>query len=312
MTMNKDSPEVVKFMLLFQKLKDWSDDDPESLPELASKDESIKDLCLDLLGAAGNLQRNERGDRELFTAPVDSKFITTWRDFEDRFERVLDDLFWHPLIKRESEWEHADLNAAIAADLIEKTIEFACFRAAGDESELSLDYTLTTEEVVRYATADWEGLKDEIGFDLHGVFRRRRLIPFVLIPRHVAARHDQSKSLSVYQNLRQAHEAFVFGAPFAALALMRSIMEVVLRDHYGADGNDLSERISSSRKLLPKGANEAALHRLRKTANAILHLDTKKDEPLPKLEPIQMEMEILSLLRVLRALIEGAPQWRSR
>ena len=73
-----NSPEVIKFMQLFQRLKDWSDDDPESLPELASRDESIKDLCLDLLKAAGKLQSNERGNRELFTSPVDPKFVTVW------------------------------------------------------------------------------------------------------------------------------------------------------------------------------------------------------------------------------------------
>ena len=37
-------------------------------------------------------------------------------------------------------------------------------------------------------------------------------------------------------NLQQAHDAFVYGAHYAALALMRSIMEAVLRDHYGAEG----------------------------------------------------------------------------
>lgn len=90
---------------------------------------------------------------------------------------------------------------------------------------------------------------------------------------------------------------------------MRSIMEVVLRDHYGAPGDDLPlhERINNSRRLLPHGANAAALHRLRMIANAVLHLGTERNEALPRFEPIQLEKEILSLLRVLRALIEGAP-----
>ena len=38
----KDTPEVVKFMALFAKLKDWSDDDPEGLSEFAASDESVK------------------------------------------------------------------------------------------------------------------------------------------------------------------------------------------------------------------------------------------------------------------------------
>jgi hypothetical protein len=33
---------VIRFMTLFQKLKDWSDDDPESLLKLAEKDEGMK------------------------------------------------------------------------------------------------------------------------------------------------------------------------------------------------------------------------------------------------------------------------------
>jgi len=59
------------------------------LPDFASKDESIKDLCLKLLKAAGSIQKDERGERELFAAPVDSKFISTWRDFEERFADAL-------------------------------------------------------------------------------------------------------------------------------------------------------------------------------------------------------------------------------
>jgi hypothetical protein len=169
------------------------------------------------------------------------------------------------------------------------------------------DDPMPIEDAIKLAMADWKSLKDEAGLDLRGVFRRRALVPFVLFPRHVASHHSQSEMLSIYQNLRQAHEAFVFGARFAALALMRSIMEVVLRDHYGANGKDLSERVSNSRKLLPKTANVAALHRMRKLANAILHLDNEKNETVPKLEPVQLEKEILSLLSVLRALIEGAP-----
>ncbi len=95
-------------------------------------------------------------------------------------------------------------------------------------------------------------------------------------------------------------------ATFAALALMRSIMEAVLRDHYRAEGKDLNQRVRNVRGRLPVGANEGALHRLRKLANAILHLDSENDEGLPKMDEVRLEKEILSLLFVLRALIEGA------
>ena len=118
--------------------------------------------------------------------------------------------------------------------------------------------------------------------------------------------HGSAETLSMLQNLQQAHDAFVYGAPYAALALMRSILEAVLRDHYRAEGVDLNERIRNARGRLPRGANDARLHRLRKLANAILHLDREKDEGLPKLDDESLEKEIVSLLFVLRELIEKA------
>ncbi len=329
-----------------------------------------------------NLQKNERSDRELFTTPVDSKFISTWRNFEKRFAPALlkvrsnaveagephylsSDWYEHP-----PRWEDADSKAAGVAELMEEMFNGNIVEALnnfikhsladGDTTEAPVkedrvpintdalpektrkvselifsfrnelvrqvhlcededrkselnnilvgltqfgidDGGVPIEDVVKWARADWKSLKDEVGFDLRGVFRRRALVPFVLFPRHVAANHRQSEKRSVYENLRQAHEAFVFGAPFAALALMRSIMEVVLRDHYGAQGAD-RERINNSRNLLPSTANASALHRLRAIVNSVLHQDAKRDEVLPKLEPIQqLEAEIISQLRVLRA-----------
>jgi hypothetical protein len=53
----------------------------------------------------------------------------------------------------------------------------------------------------------------------------------------------------------------------------------------------------------------SALHRLRKLANAILHLDSEKENSFSKIDEIQLDKEIVSLLFVLRALIEGAPRW---
>jgi hypothetical protein len=99
--------------------------------------------------------------------------------------------------------------------------------------------------------------------------------------------------MSVLKNLQQAHDAFIFGAPFATLALMRSIMEAVLRDHYGAQGDDLRERINNARAHLPSQANVLRLHQLRKLANTVLHLDPMKDGALAKIEPANWKRKSL-------------------
>jgi hypothetical protein len=312
----KDSAEVVTFLSLFAKLKEWTDDDTEDLVRLAKRDESIRNLCNDLFWAAHVLEMNERKRRELFAAPVDPKFIEAWRDYEDRFQTVVDDVVMFDLSpelvniqpsklpRADFQWKVADDQAEEQAQGILDAIKFAEFNAEQDwrwEKRQS-DFINGILEGV----AAFDRLKESTGFDLRDVFRRRALVPFILIPRSIASKQGSIERAPMLKNLKQAHDAFVFGATYAALALMRSIMEAVLRDHYKAEGKDLSERIRSARGRLPPGANEGALHRLRKLANAILHLDPTKDEDLPNMEAAKLEKEIVSLLYVLRALIEGA------
>ncbi len=311
----KDSAEVVKFMALFARLKDWSDDAPEQLAKFAATDSSVKDLCLEVSFVAHFLKMNERRARALFAAPVDPAFLGAWRDYEQRYESVVLGLWLSDLMpdlgasepsrvpKADLEWDNADGEAEDQAGGIEAAIQFAQFNAGQDHR-----WDDSHEEFIRQiedGVAAWDRLQQDTGFNLRGIFRRRALVPFVLVPRRVAAKHGRSGALSMLKNLQQAHDAFVYGASYAALALMRSIMESVLRDHYGAEGKDLDERIRSARGRLPRGANEAALHRLRRLANAILHLDRDKDEGLPMMDDVRLEKEIVSLLFVLRALIEG-------
>ena len=260
------------------------------------------------------LSMNERRHRELFAAPVDPKFLTAWRDYEERYDVALsgiwmDDLFPElpaevpvqtPLL--DVQWNAADDEAAEQASGVAQAIDFAEMNADQNWRNFPEGFV----EQVKDGIAAWGRLRRETGFDLRGVFRRRALVPFILVPRQVAAKHGNAETLSMLKNLQQAHDSFIFGATYAALALMRSIMEAVLHENYRADGNDLHDRIRSARDRLPRGANEASLHRLRKLANAILHLDSEKDEGLPKMDEVRLEKEIVSLLFVLRALIEGA------
>lgn len=311
----KDSNEVVEFMALFTRLKDWCDDDPEGLADFAQSDSSIKEICDKLSLRAGLLRMSERRGRSLFASPVAPNFLEAWRDYELRYQPVLGKIWLSDFFAElgitddtvtpipDQLWEDADAEGEDLAGGIDRALEFA---RDNIEQEHRWADQPDFEMQIREGLNAWERIKDEMDFDLRGVFRRRSLIPFVLVPRHVAAKHSASDKHSMLRNLQQAHDAFIYGATYAALALMRSVMESVLRDHYGATGRDLEERIRNSSRKLPPEANQAALHRMRKLANGILHLDQEKDEGLPKLDDVRLEKEIVSLLFVLRALIEGA------
>lgn len=326
---SKDSSEVVEFMSLFARLKTFSDDGPDDLIALSEQDLSVKAVCLELGNVASFLRMNESRARRLFAAPVDPNFIAAWRDYEARYShpissiwirsilpeldtmlrQALSDDDGHPdtrvnLSEADARWEVANDDGAVQAKGIHDALAFAQFNA--DDQDRWVENPDLADRILD-GVAAWERLKVETGFDLEGIFRRRELIPFVLVPRQVSSKHGSAQTLSMLRNLQQAHDAFVFGASYAALALMRSIMESVLRDHYRAEGKDLSERIRNAQGRLPDGASAAALHRLRKLANAVLHLDPDKDEGLPRMDEAKLEKEIVSLLYVLRALIEGAP-----
>lgn len=314
----KDSEQVVRFMRLFARMKDLSDDSPEHLTNLAATDPGFNAICNDLSVSAFFLERSEMSGKARFTAPVDPAFLRAWRDYENRYQAVLSGIFLEalgldisgsesaPTSKWDQMWQAADGEAEEQANAINNFIHFAKDNA-DQEHRWEPDFAQRLQDGIDA----WEGLKDRAGLDLRGMFRRRALVPFVLVPRKVAAKHGGAEKLTMLENLRHAHDAFIFGATHGALALMRSVMEGVLRDHYGtvrADPNEqvkLGERIDAARDRLPPGANAAALHRLRDLANAVLHLDRKKYASLGNMNEQRLEREIISLLGVLRELIEG-------
>jgi phosphate uptake regulator len=149
--------------------------------------------------------------------------------------------------------------------------------------------------------SEWESVRRGAGLDLVGMMRRRSLAPFILVPRHVHRLHGDAEKLSLLTLLRQAQDAFVFGVPFAAIALMRSLLESMLRDHYKAAGVDLKEMINRVVNL-PRSVHRASLHKLRRLANSIMHPNKALVEM-----PAELERDVHEFLLMLRALIESAP-----
>ena len=84
MAVEKDHELVVKFMALYFKLQEYTDDDPSGLEALAESDEPVKGICLEVLDVASRLRRYERLERQLFAGPENPQFVNKWRDFEER------------------------------------------------------------------------------------------------------------------------------------------------------------------------------------------------------------------------------------
>ena len=320
----KDSSEVIEFRSLYHRLKDWCEESPARLPDLCDKDESVRQLCLRLHFTSCFMKYGERLRPELYASPVDPDFIKDWREYEKLYEPVLDNIFTGELLSElgldeevkalpgadhahrfDCAWRDADHNATEFADLISKAMQFAREQASHESSE----YSTEARECVRDGVSVWESVQGEAGLDMRGILRRRKLVPFVLIPRPIAARSERTTAM--LRNLEQAQVAFVFGAPYAALTLMRAILEAVLRDHFRTEGENLGEMLRNvDKSRLPHDANIACLHVLRKAANTILHETQERKTRLDCMDEIELEKEVVRLLRALRALIEESGRVR--
>jgi len=195
-----DSPGIAGFMALFARLKDWSDDAPDELLDLAKNDSSVKELCNQVYFIAVNLRDAENSQQEMFAAPVDPEFQAAWREYEERYELTLFKIdCWDggerwitipPAFFPDFPWLAANLSGTQAASAFSGIL----FAALAAEDNLDALLTLVRERTgedtesepttVREGLAVWDHLTEKIGFDLSGVIRRHRLIPFVLIPRH--------------------------------------------------------------------------------------------------------------------------------
>jgi hypothetical protein len=327
-----DSPEVQAFMIAFHKLRNLVDDTPKLIVSEAQQDMSLLKICNDVSSAAFWLRQHERVRRELFVSSANPAFVSAWREYQSTWAEPIGTVLWvcqdgfdlrlpanvdpepgappHLVEKSfESRWKEVDRAASSAASAVEQAIreaEIAIDAFPGDQENEK-----RWVEDVRYGIDAWRNLADEVGFDLAGVFRRRELVPFVMIPRHVSKLHGAAEPMSLLTMLQQAQEAFIYGLPFAAFALMRAILELLLKNHYGSSGLDpdrldLSELIETSRGL-PQSVHRARLHMIRQLGNDVLHFKKLYFSKERTSDLAKLEREVISHFLTLQALIECAP-----
>lgn len=124
----------------------------------------------------------------------------------------------------------------------------------------------------RKALQAWDWFRDTAGLDLKAVAHRWKEIEPILVPDHVANAYGASDPSSLYEMLNQAVRAYVYGASAAAIAMCRTLTDLVLTRHYGCQGEDLEQVIIFAEKQ-PKNlwVKRLALQDKRRLANQVLH-----------------------------------------
>jgi hypothetical protein len=329
------SAEVAMFLTNFAELENLCNNAPKDIINISSTNQSILELCEKLYSIVVAMREAELSAPYAFSFPSNPEFKKKWRIYEEDYE---EEIFW-TLLRSQKEYINVPTNcmnpnlrwlhAEVVSQNYSLPIHELFFVAASSPDtikEISQSHGILKNETTVSAAEAWDALTEQCGLDPILTLRRRQLLPFVIAPRRRDG--DNVKTRKLLKNLEDAQRAFVFGATLAAIVMMRSHMEAVLRDHYCTKGADLEQLIDNTTNL-PAGITTDKLHEIRLIANKLAHNGSEK--PIYKQKPVDiwvqrisdslyssssspgknnmqwLEMEIVHLLRVLRRLIEEAP-----
>ncbi len=123
---------------------------------------------------------------------------------------------------------------------------------------------------------DW--LRDTVGLDLREIETRWHQIAPISVPRDVSESYEVDHPKSLFGYLNQVRLAYMIGADLAAIALCRTITEILVQYHYPSDQkikNDLPGLIRSVQNQ-PKFGFLRKLNLTKKVrqANDILHVSS--------------------------------------
>lgn len=296
-----------QFLVRFNRLKMLAADDPSRLESAWPQSEELQTLCDEIAGLVRSFESIEERSKYAFTHNISSAGALGRRDYDERWRTVVSTIANRELNAWFEEFFPKELRdtepTAEEIDPLADKIEDWKHEAREDASNIERlpDFASSHHEIDDDAYLDW--VPDSLdawarlegaGLDVGGALWRRRALPHALVPAHVA-RHYGVDRASLYRRLHQAGQAFVFGAPLAALALQRAVIEEVLCRHWGAEKGKVREA------NLPTLDLDARADRLKRLGNDALHGDPER------LTADQLDRAIIENFLLLRLLIENAP-----
>jgi hypothetical protein len=170
----------------------------------------------------------------------------------------------------------------------------------------ALDYLRDHDhEECRAGLMALRSLDQTIGLDLVAVMERWGKVPIVFMPSHVADQQQKSQLGPLGDLFENAVRAYVCGAPAAAFAMCRALLETVLKQSYLPEELKGRERDIKMGKLLSlTGPRHSSIPRVRigqlvAIANEILHGGNGL--------AAARETDLIEFFKILKNLIQKAP-----
>jgi hypothetical protein len=298
--------EGTQFLVAFQELKAATSGSPDFLETHWKDRNDLQQICDRIQGYRRSFDIAEEWTAVPFTPHVPAAASKARREYDDRWRWVVahvadrelmalfDELFPDGLFDEDDsldplgrDIEGWKSGARSDAGNITHAFDYLADRRANDDDD-DLEFLDEVE-------LSWRRLTKVVGFDIKGAFWRRSAIPHILFPSHVSSHYGRDHA-SIYRRLFDASRAFTFGAPLAALAMQRAVLEQLLKGHWGSAKGWVRDA------NLPSLTLDARAERLKRIGDKALHGDPEK------LSPDELDREIIKNFLLLRELIETAPE----
>ncbi|QIG54498.1 hypothetical protein G6N82_10350 [Altererythrobacter sp. BO-6] len=317
-----------QFRLRFAQLRGACNDSPSALITFFREKASLVELAW-RADSAANLIDRASAFRKIH-AQVTPEFMVDWRAYNQHWRAQvsyviaanLDDQFGDPEMsfppfeifaaKHEKASSRESANAEFENEFI---AEFHDGAKAIEELKSLLEQQavdwfdpdfMFIPNTYRIGVQALEYFEQVIGIDFDGAFDRWNNLPVVFVPRHVSDKHGLTSKAGLYALFNEAVRSYVAGAPAAAAAMCRAILELVLKKHYLAD--EQTDFVSLKKLINIAVARYSfidgqGMHSFRENANAILHGYVTTESSLAI-----SDQAMLKIFQDLKHFIEEAPE----
>jgi hypothetical protein len=233
--MNSRSLRLQSFLDRFADLKAVTGNNPNLLTKFDQASPELRAAVARL--DVGDIEHEIFHGREKMIPHIPAEFERSWAEFKEVWEPRLNHF---AMCGIDPEWprgykEHLKIyeGSGVVPDK-EDDVFLPEFHDGPAAIRQAIAY-LRDHEECRAGLAALNYLIETVGLDLPAIMGRWQRSPVVFMPRHVAQQQQMSPSGPLAELYDDAVRAYVCGAPAAAFAMCRALLETVIKQSYVPD-----------------------------------------------------------------------------
>jgi hypothetical protein len=317
-------PDIIKFLTLFEKVKEITGGNPSQIPIRARNNKRFKALCDELWKLHFFLGQRVRDAGDTIIPNVQRKYIEQRNLYEREYGPYIGNVsFVHEMLVSDGILSDAPRAPEVSEEVAhENDLHEAREQSDGIRLRLELgswerNNAHLTEELSDQLYKGEHDLNRQIislGLDFEKLIFRELQLRTVHVPTHSSK--DATDPLSLVSFLQEAHRAFRLGLTLATIGMCRAISDILIRDHYriAPDEKVIKRRfeLAKADSIASQKGIDTELHALFDYGSEVLHgrpgraRDKLLEINIP--ETATLEEVALHWLKKLVKIVEGVPE----